>query len=509
SWEYTVPRWDLVSRVAYFAVVADSLGNIIERRGWPVVSLINEARLNGVSVDLVCALFDNDGSRIHYLLNNPASRARLAHNLKNLLLEGGEGINIDFETPQAADSLALPSFIAELRETLNTINPSYYISVDIPPVDWSGAFKLPALREHCDFIFIMAYNYYYSGSSRTGPVAPFDDPTESYDVVWSCENYLSELGGDGRKIVLGLPLYGYEWNCTGPTRGATTTSTGRAIFYYEAAESSRIYGRLWDINASSPWYRTESWRQGWYEDAVALDYCYNFAWNRSLMGVGFWALGYEWGRNEFWSGIENAFTPGAGFADTVVIDDGDIGCSLFGSWAYATGSGGWNTDYYWTSTTYQVDSAVYAPNLPRSGLWRVYIWYRSGTNRANDASVVVRSLDGSRRFVIDQTVNGSVWNLLGEFHFPAGDGARVVVSDSGCAVSKVVVADAFMFVYAGALQISNEVDKTSIGGSKLKIFPNPANASFNIVVPQLDGGKAEIKIFNIVGDVVYQNVIEN
>lgn len=502
SWEYSPPRWDLLSRIAYFSVVADSQGNIVARRGWPVTSLINEARLNGVSVDLVCALFDNDGSSIHYLLSNSDARGRLAHNIKALLLEAGEGVNIDFETPQAADSLLLPLFIAELRETLNTVNPSYYISVDIPPVDWRRAFKLPLLVEHCDFVFIMAYNYYYSGSSRTGPVAPFDDPTEAYDILWTCENYLSKLGGDGRKLVLGLPLYGFEWNCTGPDRGATTTSTGRAIFYYEAAESALVYGRLWDTNASSPWYRTGSWRQGWYEDAQALDYSYNLVWTRSLMGVGFWAIGYEWGRSEFWSGIENAFTPGGGFFDTLIVDDGDPECQLFGSWALSE-SNGWENDYRWTSTTYQVDSAVYSPYLPRAGLWRVYIWYRSGSNRATDAVFVVRSIDGTRRFIVDQTSNGSVWNLLGEFHFSSGSGPWVVISDSGCAGSRVVVADAVMFVYVGSLELSEPNEPAE--KNELFIFPNPVNDKFkiNFVHDKID----EVKVLDIVGRTVLEKSV--
>ena len=501
SWEYTIPRWDLVSRIAYFSAVADSEGNITNTRGWPVTSLINEARAHGVSVDLVCTLFDNDGSRIHYLLTNPSARARLAHNLANLLRLGGEGINLDFEFPTAADSLLFPEFVQELRETLRAVNPDFYISVDIPPVDWRGSFKLSELNQVCDFIFVMAYNYYYGGSSITGPIAPFDDPTESYDVVWTCNRYLGELGGDGSKLVLGLPLYGYDWQCDGPNRGARTTSTGSPIFYYEAVESARVYGRLWDSNASSPWYRLDSWRQGWYEDAQALDYCYNFVLNQNLKGVGFWALGYDGGRSEFWAGIEHAFTPFSGSIDTIIVDDGDPEFHLFGSWAYATGSGGWNGDYYWTSTTYQGDSAVYSPALPYAGLWRVYIWYRSGSNRAPDAKVKIRAIDGETTLTIDQTTNGSVWNLLGSYNFPSGVMSRVVVSDAGSTTGRVVVADAIMFVSAGPLEIDQSL---SIRPNRfeLLVYPNPANSEFHIRIPQNVSGTARIELYNLRGQLL-------
>jgi hypothetical protein len=55
---------------------------------------------------------------------------------------------------------------------------------------------------------MMGYNYYWSGSSTAGPVAPLDG--EDYDITGSIrEDYLDE-GVAPSRLLLGMPWYGYD-----------------------------------------------------------------------------------------------------------------------------------------------------------------------------------------------------------------------------------------------------------------------------------------------------------
>jgi len=46
------------------------------------------------------------------------------------------------------------------------------VTLATPAVDWSSAWDFNALATESDGLFIMGYDYYWKGSSTTGPVSP-------------------------------------------------------------------------------------------------------------------------------------------------------------------------------------------------------------------------------------------------------------------------------------------------------------------------------------------------
>jgi N-acetylmuramoyl-L-alanine amidase len=75
----------------------------------------------------------------------------------------------------------------------------------------------------------------------------------------------------------------------------------------------------------------------------------------------------------------------------------------------------------------QLDSAaaetgrvVYAPEIPATGKYNVYVSYKQGTNRVADAHYIVRHGGGESHFRVDQRRHGQSWVLLGRFWFEAG-----------------------------------------------------------------------------------------
>jgi len=308
--EYRCPDWRLVSRVAYFSCTLNRLGQITGCRHFRESPAIDSAKAAGVKIDVCVSLFSE--SDINALLSTPAFRRRcISEIIDTMLAFGANGVNIDFEFPGYGYGGYFLDFAREFRESLDARAHGAWLSVDLPAVDWRSTFWTDSLRNFFDAFFVMCYGYHWRTSPSTGPIDPLDDPTEFYDIAYSIYHYKTQSGTPG-KIILGLPLYGYDWACNDSIRGASTIGTGTAVVYATAIARAESIGKLWDDNASSPWYRyrTTTWHQCWFSDSMSLDMRFEFAIDESLMGVGFWALGYDRGSHSLWNAIRNRFWTG-------------------------------------------------------------------------------------------------------------------------------------------------------------------------------------------------------
>jgi MYXO-CTERM domain-containing protein len=91
---------------------------------------------------------------------------------------------------------------------------------------------------------------------------------------------------------------------------------------------------------------------------------------------------------------------------------------------------------------------VYAPQIPVTGHYQVYVSYVQGQDRAPDAHWVVHHSGGTSEFRLDQRRHGHTWVLLGEFHFEQGAGpdeASVRVLDDSSSPGAIISADAVRF----------------------------------------------------------------
>jgi hypothetical protein len=109
---------------------------------------------------------------------------------------------------------------------------------------------------------------------------------------------------------LGVPYYGYDWEVNSGNVPAGTTSSGSAKTYAKAAKEVGSYGRKWDSDSHTPYYRYSN-HQVWYDGGQSLGYKYDLVNNKNLKGVGVWALGYDWGRNELWNRLIDKFEEAA------------------------------------------------------------------------------------------------------------------------------------------------------------------------------------------------------
>lgn len=199
-----------------------------------------------------------------------------------------DGIHIDFEAINAADSDLLTDFMKRLSEAFR---PRGLITSQavIPRLSdtstvWGGAYDFEKLAQHNDYIVVMAYDHTPVGSATPGAVAP---------LTWVRQaiSYTSSQI-PATQLILGVPFYGYDWNTAeGPPATAVT--------YDEAMELSRRSGATsgYSPEESSPWVRYTDDdgdpHEVWFENSMSFEEKLQAAMDYDLAGFAAWRLGHE------------------------------------------------------------------------------------------------------------------------------------------------------------------------------------------------------------------------
>lgn len=303
----TYLHYDLLTHIACFSGTMHGNGSV-SSGGFPGTwsATINLAHKNGVKVAFCTTCFDSD--TIAAVLSSAANRSNAARNLVAMVRNAGcEGVNLDFEGLPVSQKQNLVRFVHELADSFHNWDPGSHVSLATPAVDWSGAWDYDSLAIYADALFIMAYDYGWSGSAYTMPVAPLDG--YSRDVLWTIHDYVTYSGNRRDRILAGFPYYGYDWPCENSSPGAATTGGGSAVLYRYAAVNAMTYGRQWHVASYNPWYHYSSggYHQCWYDDEVSLAYKYDAVWDSMLAGTGMWALAYDHDRHELWDLLRTSF----------------------------------------------------------------------------------------------------------------------------------------------------------------------------------------------------------
>jgi parallel beta-helix repeat protein len=124
-------------------------------------------------------------------------------------------------------------------------------------------------------------------------------------------------------------------------------------------------------------------------------------------------------------------------------------------------SGGYEGDYRWHAKGDGSCTATWTPDIVDEGYYNVYAWWKASSNRATDAKYTIYYDGGSHIVEVNQEINGSQWNYLGNFPFAVGTSGYVVLSNDA---NQFVIADAIKFEFAGeAYEISGEITENGFG----------------------------------------------
>lgn len=314
--------WDALDEVYFFELEAGADGALADAHGWPAdwLALVERARAEGVR--LVPTISQHDPAAFVRLFGDPASADRLVDTLVPLLAATPRlaGLHLDFEVfePVSAEARdGFTAFAAALDARLAEVDPSLLLSTFALAFDDDDVYDEAALAQLTDFLVVQGYDFHSRGEDRAGPVAAVAGWGRlNWQVV--VDRFLA-LGVPARKLVMAVPLYGYQWPVTSAEPGAPTRGVGVEIPLTAPSDvvpemprafaAAARHGALRDPASGSPYYAFQDstgWQQGWFEDAESLRAKYAFVREHGLGGVALFPLAY--GDASLWRDLSEAFS---------------------------------------------------------------------------------------------------------------------------------------------------------------------------------------------------------
>jgi hypothetical protein len=301
-----------VSTLAYFSVDINADGSIDKSGpGWDgyssqdLVDLVSRAHEAGVRV--VLTVTDFSQSSLDAITHDPNAGKVLGSNLLYLLkAKDLDGVNLDFEGTGSTDRAGLDDLVADVSSVLRAANPNYQITMATDgssASDSDGFYDIKGLAPSVNAFFVMTYDM--ENRSVPSATAPLKGPGETDESVVS--QYLAVV--PGTKIILGAPLYGYDWPTTGPGLGAAATGAPTAVPYEDAASVGPTY---WDPTSETAWTSYQSdgqWHQIFFDDPASLALKSQLVSNSNLLGIGVWALGMEGSDNSVLTAVDGGVAP--------------------------------------------------------------------------------------------------------------------------------------------------------------------------------------------------------
>lgn len=308
-----------LTTLTYFALNVNGNGNIVklinpqqEEPGWnaldsgKLTAFFNNAKKNHIKLSLLIS--SGDASAINQLMEKPQQHANaLIKDVTPIMKQYGfNDLNLDIEYTTHASAAAQMHFTQFVQTVDQELNQQHLgtLTVEISPTDaiQPNLINLQAITPYVNTIILMAYDYHSTASFVTGPVAPVSGAGVDleYDVTTAVEEALQAIPPN--KLILGMPLYGYEWETLNTAiRSAIIPGSG------VIASNNRMESFLPDCTTCSTYFDNESqemyvvyrdsqtgtYHQIYFPDDQSVTADVTLANKENLVGVALWALGYE------------------------------------------------------------------------------------------------------------------------------------------------------------------------------------------------------------------------
>lgn len=202
-----------------FALLKAGANGDIDTDGMIDPILLKRAHAAGVKVLLSIGGGDGiQGPRFNRMARSETARHAFVTNVHDILVKYGyDGVDIDWEVPNAPDRANCTTLMQELRDELTS---PWLISmaVSADPENYGAGLDIPALAPIVDFFNVMTYDFYGTWSGATGHVSPLyqspADPEQAGSTETSMDLYEKTYGVPVEKLNIGTPFYGYEWDGT-------------------------------------------------------------------------------------------------------------------------------------------------------------------------------------------------------------------------------------------------------------------------------------------------------
>ncbi len=306
-----------ISTLTYFGLRIDSDGTILRlttpTQGEPGFVALNSGKVEpfleaaeNKNVSLSLLVSNGDSVSIDRLMDDPIRHAQNFVADVTPLLEQYKftDLNLDIEYTQTATLAAQTKFTQFVQEIRKDLNKQITLTAEITGNDVirNDLIDPKAVGKIADYIVLMAYDFHSPTSFVSGPVAPLSGAgiVSEYDVTSAAEKALLQIPSS--KLILGVPLYGYEWQTLSPNpRSADVPNSGVTASNRRAenlistctncslstdTQADEKYLTFFDASANV-------YHLIFYPDKNSTLAKINLANNLDLGGLALWALGYE------------------------------------------------------------------------------------------------------------------------------------------------------------------------------------------------------------------------
>ncbi|MDO8611025.1 MAG: glycosyl hydrolase family 18 protein [bacterium] len=308
-----------ITTLTYFGLNVGVDGKIVkfnapgeEEPGWytlrsgKVDTFLKNAKKDHINLSLL--IFSGDEATISALLSNPTSHA------KNLVEEVGpimqkygfKDLNLDIESVSVASQEARKKFTTFVKEVKKNMDKQRLgtLTIDVSPTALIKPYLISVteISKIVDHIIFMMYDFHYTGSLVTGAVSPIGGAgiNAEFDTETGVKEALRIM--PSQKILLGTPLYGYEWETLGntphsavmPSSGLTDSNRRAEEFITSCSScSAQIDPEAKESYVIYKDQQTGTYHQMFYPDEQATLEKISLANKYKLGGVAVWALGYD------------------------------------------------------------------------------------------------------------------------------------------------------------------------------------------------------------------------
>lgn len=310
---------EMLDALYFFEVEAGADGGIAERRGWAEEWTELRERASRAGVQVIPTLTMHEPGAFEAVFGDPAVTARLVGEILRLVTSDPQvrGIHLDIEVFRPVDPSArdgFTAFAASLARRMRDVDPGLGLSVFLPAFDDGDAYNERALAGLVDYVVVQGYDFHHREEATAGPVAPLRG--------WGRLNYeevvdrFIGMGVPPDRMLMALPLYGYQWPTESDSPGSPTRGEGVAMPLAappavlpqapRARSQAELHGKRRDPASGSPWYAARDpgggWVQGWFDDEESLADKVRFVRERGIGGIAFFPLTY--GDRTLWESLE-------------------------------------------------------------------------------------------------------------------------------------------------------------------------------------------------------------
>lgn len=307
-----------IDRLKFIEFKVGPNGRVLNRHGWPDQwSDLRAAVIrHGVPLDIVFTVLEP--AVFEAVFGSAAAAATLQSEVVSAASEPGvSGIHLDVELVQPGSPAAVARYrawVAQTAERLGQLGPQRLLSVFLAAGTEPHLYDASTLAR-VDHVIVQGYDAHWLGGERAGPVAPLRGPDA---LSWErMAGLAARLGVPPSKLLMGFPLFGYEWPVSpceprGERRGAgaittfaPTTEARMPQIRINVRDRVMAYGATHDPATGSAYYIVSEGegrcRVGWFEDWWTLQAKLDWVRERQMAGVAFFPLGYDQGDLVGWA----------------------------------------------------------------------------------------------------------------------------------------------------------------------------------------------------------------